>query len=357
VAWNFGTTYTRRRLDCNMQSHEGFLLQQNGSTPNGGGCRLSGDIADCPCTEIKPAATLSGFALYNIDTPEAYGTTACLQEHVPRLLGRFAGYRWRIRPSGVKRTLNSVLVAPARSELVPAEGLESLGVGATTSGVSASEWEPCSSAGRHGVGRRRGERAGDEVVFGELATLPYWLRTLEGLHFRVEPVTKAARRRRPGTRGVLSPCSHRHPRTPHAARRLFGGDESGWLHRRSPGGYDWIVMDPESTSMRCSSGNDTGLMGRNPTTRTKRGYGMPKPPTYVFRRRSAGQTLRCTRSNDPQKTVHASEAEGEESGCGRGSCSERARAGPGRSAGVSIIPCCWATGCRYCEAAAREASS
>src|SRR5438874_2590770 len=37
------------------------------------------------------------------------------------------------------------------------------------------------------------------------------------------------------------------PRTPHAARGLIGGDESGWLHRRSPG---WLRLDRDGSRNR-----------------------------------------------------------------------------------------------------------
>src|SRR6267378_717611 len=40
------------------------------------------------------------------------------------------------------------------------------------------------------------------------------------------------------------------PRTPHAARGLIGGDESGWLHRRSPGRLR-LDRDGSRNRLRC----------------------------------------------------------------------------------------------------------
>ena len=78
---------------------------------------------------------------------------------------------------GQKRTLRSVLVdTGAELSWVPTELLESLGVERWTGTVSVYV---------------AGKRAGDEVVFGEPGDLTLLgSRTLEGLNFRVEPVTK-----------------------------------------------------------------------------------------------------------------------------------------------------------------------
>src|SRR2546428_7191137 len=78
---------------------------------------------------------------------------------------------------GQKRTLPSVLVdTGAELSWVPTELLESLGVERWTGTVSVYV---------------AGKRAGDEVVFGEPGDLALLgSRTLEGLNFRVEPVTK-----------------------------------------------------------------------------------------------------------------------------------------------------------------------
>src|SRR2546423_15204683 len=42
-------------------------------------------------------------------------------------------------------------------------------------------------------------------------------------------------------------CQRIPSRTPHAARGLIGGDESGWLHRRSPG---WLRLDRDGSRNR-----------------------------------------------------------------------------------------------------------
>lgn len=94
---------------------------------------------------------------------------------------------------GVKRTLRSVLVdTGAELSWVPADVLESLGVERNSKwlfrqadGTILERWT--GTVAIHVAGKR----AGDEVVFGQpddLALLGS--RSLEGLNFRVEPVTK-----------------------------------------------------------------------------------------------------------------------------------------------------------------------
>ena len=94
---------------------------------------------------------------------------------------------------GVKRTLRSVLVdTGAELSWVPAEVLESLGVERNNqwrfrqaNGTVLERWTGTVSV------YVAGKRAGDEVVFGEPGDLTLMgSRTLEGLNFRVEPVTK-----------------------------------------------------------------------------------------------------------------------------------------------------------------------
>ena len=94
---------------------------------------------------------------------------------------------------GVKRMLSSVLVdTGAELSWVPAELLESLGVERNNqwrfrqaNGTVLERWTGTVSV--YVVGKR----AGDEVVFGEPGDLTLLgSRTLEGLNFRVEPVTK-----------------------------------------------------------------------------------------------------------------------------------------------------------------------
>ncbi len=94
---------------------------------------------------------------------------------------------------GHQRTLRSVLVdTGAELSWVPAEVLESLGVERNNqwrfrqaNGTVLERWTGTVSV------YVAGKRAGDEVVFGEPGdhTL-LGSRTLEGLNFRVEPVTK-----------------------------------------------------------------------------------------------------------------------------------------------------------------------
>jgi len=94
---------------------------------------------------------------------------------------------------GQKRTLQSVLVdTGAELSWVPAELLESLGVERNNqwrfrqaNGTVLERWTGTVSV------YVAGKRAGDEVVFGEPGDLTrLGSRTLEGLNFRVEPVTK-----------------------------------------------------------------------------------------------------------------------------------------------------------------------
>jgi predicted aspartyl protease len=94
---------------------------------------------------------------------------------------------------GARKRLSSVLVdTGAELSWVPAEVLESLGVERNNQwqfrqadGTILERWtgSVVTSVG--------GKRAGDEVVFGEPGDLILLgSRTLEGLNFRVEPVTK-----------------------------------------------------------------------------------------------------------------------------------------------------------------------
>lgn len=94
---------------------------------------------------------------------------------------------------GERRTIRSVLVdTGAELSWVPAEVLESLGVERNNSwrfrqanGAILERWTGTVSV------YVAGKRAGDEVVFGEPTDLVLLgSRTLEGLNFRVEPVTK-----------------------------------------------------------------------------------------------------------------------------------------------------------------------
>ena len=93
---------------------------------------------------------------------------------------------------GVKRMLSSVLVdTGAELSWVPAEVLESLGVERNNqwrfrqaNGTVLERWTIV-------VITVAGKRTGDDVVFGEPGDLSLLgSRTLEGLNFRVEPVTK-----------------------------------------------------------------------------------------------------------------------------------------------------------------------
>src|SRR5437899_12220380 len=94
---------------------------------------------------------------------------------------------------GVKRTLSSVLVdTGAELSWVPAEVLEALGVERNNqwrfrhaNGTVLERWTGTGSVDV------AGKRAGDDVVFGEPGDLTLLgSRTLEGLNFRIEPVTK-----------------------------------------------------------------------------------------------------------------------------------------------------------------------
>ena len=94
---------------------------------------------------------------------------------------------------GDRRTLRSVLVdTGAELSWVPAELLESLGVARNkqwrfrqADGTVLERWTGIV------VVNLAGNRTGDDVVFGEPGDLVLLgSRTLEGLNFRVEPVTK-----------------------------------------------------------------------------------------------------------------------------------------------------------------------
>lgn len=94
---------------------------------------------------------------------------------------------------GDKRLIRSVLVdTGAELSWVPAEVLESLGIERNNqwrfrqaNGTILERWTGTVSV------YVAGKRAGDEVVFGEPDDLTLLgSRTLEGLNFRVEPVTK-----------------------------------------------------------------------------------------------------------------------------------------------------------------------
>ena len=94
---------------------------------------------------------------------------------------------------GDRRTLSSVLVdTGAELTWVPASVLESLGVERNNKwlfrqadGTVLERWTGSVLI------RVAGKRAGDEVVFGQPGDLVLLgSRTLEGLNFRVEPVTK-----------------------------------------------------------------------------------------------------------------------------------------------------------------------
>jgi predicted aspartyl protease len=94
---------------------------------------------------------------------------------------------------GEKRLLRSVLVdTGAELSWVPADVLEALGVERNNpwrfrlaNGTVLERWTGTVSVSV------AGKRAGDEVVFGEPGDLTLLgSRTLEGLNFRVEPVTK-----------------------------------------------------------------------------------------------------------------------------------------------------------------------
>ena len=94
---------------------------------------------------------------------------------------------------GEQRTLHAVLVdTGAELSWVPAAVLESLGVARNNKWLfrqaDGSILERWTGTVVIGVG---GRRAGDEVVFGQPGDLVLLgAHTLEGLNFRVEPVTK-----------------------------------------------------------------------------------------------------------------------------------------------------------------------
>ena len=108
---------------------------------------------------------------------------------------------------GQKRTLRSVLVdTAAELSWVPAEVLESLGVERNNqwrfrqaNGTVLERWTGTVSV------YVAGKRTGDEVVFGEPGDLTLLgSRTLEGLNFRVEPVTKQLVDARPAPAAALA---------------------------------------------------------------------------------------------------------------------------------------------------------
>src|SRR3989440_7597755 len=95
--------------------------------------------------------------------------------------------------TGIQRTLSAVLVdTGAELSWVPAEVLESLGVECNNqwrfrqaNGTVVERWTGIV------VIAVVGKRTGDDVVFGEPGDLTLLgSRTLEGLNFRIEPVTK-----------------------------------------------------------------------------------------------------------------------------------------------------------------------
>ena len=97
-----------------------------------------------------------------------------------------------VRP-GARRTINSVLVdTGAELSWFPAELLESLGIERYTQwrfrqadGTVLERWTGPAFV------HVEGKRATDDVVFGEPGDLVLLgSRTLEGLNFRIEPVTK-----------------------------------------------------------------------------------------------------------------------------------------------------------------------
>ncbi len=109
---------------------------------------------------------------------------------------------------GEKRTLRSVLVdTGAELSWFPAEVLEALGVNRNNlwrfrqaDGTILERWTGTV------VISVAGKRAGDEVVFGEPADLVlFGSRSLEGLNFRIEPVTKRLVDAGPAPAAVLTP--------------------------------------------------------------------------------------------------------------------------------------------------------
>src|SRR5207249_1108777 len=109
---------------------------------------------------------------------------------------------------GQRRTLGSVLVdTGAELSWVPAEVLEALGVERNNqwrfrqaNGTVLERWTGIV------VITVAGKRTGDDVVFGEPGDLTLLgSRTLEGLNFRVEPVTKRLVDAGPAPAAVLTP--------------------------------------------------------------------------------------------------------------------------------------------------------
>jgi len=109
---------------------------------------------------------------------------------------------------GERRTLRSVLVdTGAELSWFPAEVLEALGVKRNNlwrfrqaDGTILERWTGTV------VISVAGKRAGDEVVFGEPVDLVlFGSRSLEGLNFRVEPVTKRLVDAGPAPAAVLTP--------------------------------------------------------------------------------------------------------------------------------------------------------
>ncbi len=109
---------------------------------------------------------------------------------------------------GEKRILRSVLVdTGAELSWFPADVLESLGVQRNNTwrfrqadGTILERWTGTV------VISVAGKRAGDEVVFGEPSDLVlFGSRSLEGLNFRIEPVTKRLVDAGPAPAAVLTP--------------------------------------------------------------------------------------------------------------------------------------------------------
>ncbi len=109
---------------------------------------------------------------------------------------------------GERRTVRSVLVdTGAELSWFPAEVLEALGVKRNNlwrfrqaDGTILERWTGTV------VISVAGKRAGDEVVFGEPVDLVlFGSRSLEGLNFRVEPVTKRLVDAGPAPAAVLTP--------------------------------------------------------------------------------------------------------------------------------------------------------
>jgi len=109
---------------------------------------------------------------------------------------------------GEKRILRSVLLdTGAELSWFPADVLESLGVQRNNTwrfrqadGTILERWTGTV------VISVAGKRAGDEVVFGEPSDLVlFGSRSLEGLNFRIEPVTKRLVDAGPAPAAVLTP--------------------------------------------------------------------------------------------------------------------------------------------------------